>query len=149
MLSVGAIAFGLIDLFIFGYPLFWPLVAPAIIGMVFVGIPATAMNVGMVTLQQTLTSDSHRGRAVGLFGAVFALGAMLGTLVAGVLGETIGILQMLVVQGTGYALAGLLIYFTVARRYDASAAGSSHDDATPLLDASPGPQAGVPPAVSD
>ena len=143
MLAAGAIAFGVIDLFIFGYPLFWPIVAPAILGMVLVGIPATAMNVGMVTLQQTLTSDSHRGRAVGLFGATFALGAIVGTLVAGFLGQGIGILQMLVVQGSGYAIAGLLIYLTVARRDRAG------DDATPLIEVPPGPQAGVPPAMPD
>jgi predicted MFS family arabinose efflux permease len=144
MLSIGAITFGLIDLFIFGYPLFWPIVLPAIVGMVLVGIPATAMTVGMVTLQQTLTSDSHRGRAVGLFGAVFALGAMVGTLIAGLFGQRIGILQLLVVQGLGYALAGLLLYFTVARH---DTTQPLTEVVEPLIDAGPGPQAGSPPAT--
>ena len=151
LLSIGAVIFGLIDLFIFGYPLFWPVVPPAVVGMVVVGIPATAIGVGMVTLQQTLTSDSHRGRAIGLFGAVFALGAMVGTTIAGLTGQSIGILQLLVIQGSGYVIAGLLVYFTVARgdpTLTPTAAGNSVD-ATPLLETPVGPQAGVPPAAAD
>jgi MFS family permease len=111
-----------------------------------VGIPATGLNVGFVTLQQTLTSDSHRGRAIGLFGAVFALGAMVGTLVAGVFAQTVGIVQMLFVQGTGYAVAGVILYFTVARH---EAEIPTARDVEPLVEAGPGPQAGTPPAVAD
>ena len=72
------------------------------------GVPATAINVGATTLQQTLTHDSHRGRAIGLFGAVMALGMALGTTVAGFLGGTIGILPLLVIQGAGYITGGWL-----------------------------------------
>ena len=147
MLSVGAFIFGLIDLFIFGYPLFWPVVPPAVVGMVIVGIPATAIGVGMVTLQQTLTSDSHRGRAIGLFGAVFALGAMVGTTFAGIVGQQIGILQMLVIQGSGYALAGLLIYFTVARHDPTLMTPTG--EGSPLVEGLPVPQAGTPPHIAD
>jgi hypothetical protein len=68
----------------------------------------------------------------------------VGTTIAGFLGQTIGILQLLVVQGSGYALAGLLVYFTVAR-HDQTPDKSARPDATPLLDAPPGPQAGAPP----
>ncbi|HUP83668.1 MAG TPA: MFS transporter [Candidatus Limnocylindria bacterium] len=107
--AFGAALFGLIDLAIFGYPIFVRVVWPAIVGMVLVGIPGTAMQVGLTTLQQTLTSDSHRGRAIGLYGTIAALGMLVGTVSAGFLGETIGILQMLVVQGSGYILGGLII----------------------------------------
>jgi MFS family permease len=109
LVAVGAGLFGLIDLGIFGYPIFVRVVLPAILGMVLVGIPATAMQVGLTTLQQTLTSDSHRGRAIGLFGTVAALGMIVGTVSAGFLGDRIGILQMLVVQGSGYILGGLIV----------------------------------------
>jgi MFS family permease len=115
LVAVGAVLFGLIDLGLFGYPIFVRIVLPALVGMVIVGIPATAMQVGLTTLQQTLTTDSHRGRAIGLFGTVAALGMMIGTVAAGFLGESIGILQMLVVQGSGYILGGLIVGFSGMR----------------------------------
>jgi MFS family permease len=114
--AFGAALFGLIDLAIFGYPIFVRLVWPAIIGMVVVGIPGTAMQVGLTTLQQTLTADSHRGRAIGLYGTVAALGMLVGTMTAGFLGEAIGILQILIVQGTGYILGALIIGWSGIRR---------------------------------
>jgi MFS family permease len=131
LVAVGACLFGLIDLGIFGYPIFVRLVLPAIIGMVLVGIPATAMQVGLTTLQQTLTSDSHRGRAIGLFGTVAALGMMVGTVTAGFLGERIGILQMLIVQGTGYIIGGLIVGISGirARRRDEAVLAPSAEEA--------------------
>ena len=86
-----------------------PIVVPALIGMVLVGVPITALQVGLTTLQQTLTLDSHRGRALGVFGAVMALGMIIGTTVAGVLGEPVGILPLLVIQGAGYIVGGLVV----------------------------------------
>ena len=109
LLAVGAILFGLIDLALFLYPVLLPIILPAIIGMVLVGLPTTAIHVGHTTLQQTLTSDSHRGRAIGLFGAVMALGMVIGTSVAGLLGESLGILPLLVIQGAGYIVGGLVV----------------------------------------
>jgi MFS family permease len=113
--AVGALLFGLIDLGLFSYPILLPIILPAIVGMVVVGIPATAMQVGLTTLQQTLTTDSHRGRAIGLFGTVAALGMIIGTVTAGFLGERIGIVQMLVVQGSGYVIGGLIVGFSGMR----------------------------------
>ena len=91
LMGVGSIIFAAIDFAIFGYGVFLPVVWPALIGMVIVGIPATAIGVGYTTLQQTLIEDSHRGRVVGLFGTLMAIGMVLGTLSAGFLGQTIGI----------------------------------------------------------
>ena len=115
LVAVGAVLFGLIDLLLFGYPLVLAIIAPAIVGMVVVGIPATSIQVGFTTLQQTLTADSHRGRTIGLFGTLIALGMMVGTTVAGFLGETIGILPMLVLQGSGYVLGGLVVGMSIRR----------------------------------
>ena len=109
LVAVGSVVFGLLDLAIFLYPVLLPVLFPAIVGMVVVGVPGTAINVGTTTLQQTLTHDSHRGRAIGLFGAVMALGMALGTTVAGFLGGTIGILPLLVIQGAGYIIGGLVV----------------------------------------
>jgi hypothetical protein len=41
---------------------------------------------------------------------------LVGTMTAGFLGEAIGILQILIVQGTGYILGGLIIGWSGIRR---------------------------------
>ena len=141
LLGIGSIIFGFIDLAIFAYPLFTAIVPPAVVGMAVVGLPATAIGVGFVTLQQTLTKDSHRGRAIGLFGAVTALGVTTGTTVAGLAGNVVGILPMLVIQGTGYVIAGVMIYVTIGRR---PMLHGGETEVEPLIEAPPGPQAGAP-----
>ena len=115
MLGVGAVLFGLIDLVLFTYPVVAPVVWPALIGMVIVGIPATAMQVGGTTIQQTEVADSHRGRIVGLWMTTIAIGAIVGTTVAGVFGEVIGILPLVVIQGSGYLISGLMVLYVVRR----------------------------------
>jgi MFS family permease len=115
LLGVGTLIFALVDLAIFTYPLLLPIVAPAIIGMVIVGVPIAAMNVGTTTLQQSLTTDSHRGRIVGSFQALWALGMVSGTIVAGVLGPTIGLIPMMALDSVLYFAGGLLILYTASR----------------------------------
>ncbi len=115
LLGVGTLIFAVIDLAIFTYPLILPIVAPAVIGMVIVGVPISAMNVGSTTLQQSLTTDSHRGRIVGSFQALWALGMVSGTIVAGVLGPAIGIIPMMALDSVIYFAGGLLIIYAAAR----------------------------------
>lgn len=115
LLAFGALIFGGIDLVLFTYPLLAPIVWPALVGMVIVGIPTAAMGVGSTTLQQTATTDSHRGRVVGLVLTVVAVGIIIGNVAGGFLGETVGIVQMLILQGSGYVIGGLIVWF-VSRR---------------------------------
>lgn len=115
LLGVGTLVFSLIDLAIFTYPLILPIVAPAVIGMVIVGIPISAMGVGTTTLQQSLTTDSHRGRVVGSFQALWALGMVSGTIVAGFLGPVIGLIPMMALDSVLYFAGGLLILYTASR----------------------------------
>ena len=63
----------------------------------------------MATLQQTRSSDSHRGRVIGAMGAVGALGSLVGALLAAFLGQVIPVLALLVVQGSGYVIGGLVV----------------------------------------
>ena len=110
LLVVSSVAFGLIDLVLFTYPAFYPVLAPALIGMVIVGVPGAAMGAANQTLQQTYAADSHRGRVVGALLAVGALGSLVGAVAAGVLGEIVPVIPLLVVQGGGYVLAGLAVW---------------------------------------
>ena len=110
LLVVSSIVFGLIDLVLFTYPAFYPVLAPALVGMVIVGVPAAAMGAANQTLQQTYAADAHRGRVVGALMAVGALGSLVGAVAAGFLGEALPVIPLLIVQGSGYVLAGLAVW---------------------------------------
>ena len=116
LLVAASIAFGLIDLVVFTYPAFYPVLAPALIGMVIVGVPAAAMGAAIATLQQTQAADSHRGRVVGALMAVSSVGSLVGAVAAGVLGQFVAIVPLLIVQGSGYVLAGLAVALMTRQR---------------------------------
>jgi predicted MFS family arabinose efflux permease len=109
MLGVGAVLFGLVDLAIFLYPVLWVSPWPAVAGMVLVGLPGAVAMVGFQTLLQRHTRDAERGRVMSLQMLVMSVSVVVGSLTAGVLGERIGIMPVLAVQGLGYVAAGLLM----------------------------------------
>lgn len=115
LVIAGSISFGLIDLLLFTYPLLFPFIGPALVAMVIVGVPGAAMMTGWTTLEQTLTTDSHRGRVIGAIGAVSALGSLVGATAAGFLGESVPIVPLLVVQGSGYVIGGLAVAWLTRR----------------------------------
>lgn len=106
LLGLGAVLFGAVDLAIFLYPLGYVAVWPAAVGMVLVGLPGALTMAGLMTLFQRHTADSHRGRVFGALGAIEGIAVLVGTLCAGFLGQTIGIIPVLAVQGASYVLAG-------------------------------------------
>jgi len=107
LLSWGAVAFGAIDLGIFLYPLGYVAVWPAALGMVLVGIPGALTLAGAMTLFQRNTEDSYRGRVFGSLNAVEGVAILAGTAGAGLLGQAVGIIPVLALQGAGYVVAGL------------------------------------------
>src|SRR5260370_6142546 len=74
--------------------------------MVIVGIPGALTLAGAMTLFQRNTEDSHRGRAFGALGAVEAVAVLAGTVGAGFLGQSLGIIPVLAFQGASYVVAG-------------------------------------------
>jgi len=115
LLGFGTLIFALIDLAIFTYPLLLAVVIPAIVGMVVVGIPITALQVGFTTLQQSLTVDSFRGRFIGLLSTLQALGTVSGTIVAGLIGLQVGIIPMMALDSVLYFTAGVIVLLTWRR----------------------------------
>ena len=109
LLIGGGLAFGLIDLVLFTYPVVYPFIGPALVGMVIVGVPGSAMMTGRTTLQQTLAPDALRGRVVGAMMAISAFGSLIGAIGAGLLGEVLPVVGLLVVQGSGYVVASLTV----------------------------------------
>ncbi|GIF27001.1 Na+/melibiose symporter-like transporter [Actinoplanes tereljensis] len=132
LLGGGAVAFGLLDLVLFLYPLVHVATWPAYGIMVLVGLPGALTVAGLVTVFQTATDDSYRGR---VFGAITALraGAMLvGIVLAGTLAGRAGIVPVIAVQGAGYLAAGLLVLAALPRSARPAVIGrnDSSDDAT-------------------
>jgi Na+/melibiose symporter-like transporter len=121
LLSCGAIAFGLVDLAIFLYPLGYVAVWPAVAGMIIVGLPGALTMAGLMTLFQRSTSDSHRGRIFGALSAVEGVAVLAGTLGAGFLSRYAGIVPVLAIQGAGYVVAGLAM---LARLREGTGEGS-------------------------
>jgi Na+/melibiose symporter-like transporter len=107
LLSGGAVVFGLVDLAIFLYPLGWVAVWPAAVGMIIVGIPGALCLAGLITLFQRSSEDSHRGRIFGALSTLEGVTILAGTLGAGYLSRSVGIVGVLAIQGGGYVVAGL------------------------------------------
>ncbi|MGH8834655.1 MAG: MFS transporter [Actinomycetes bacterium] len=118
MVGVGSVLFGLVDLAIFLYPLGYVAVWPAAVGMIIVGLPGAISIAGLMTLFQRNTADSHRGRVFGALGAAEGVAVLLGTAAAGWLGEAIGIVPVLAVQGAGYVVAGFAVLVLMRRSPD-------------------------------
>jgi predicted MFS family arabinose efflux permease len=133
LLIVGAVAFGLIDLALFTYPVLYPFIGPALVAMVIVGVPGAAMVAGWTTLEQTLAADSHRGRVIAAIGAVASLGSLVGASAAAVIGQAVPVVPLLIVQGSGYVIGGIVVAWMTRRSAappssDASLAGQSTID---------------------
>lgn len=109
LLAWGAGVFGLLDLALFLYPLvlreWWP--APVL--MVLIGLPGALSVAGLMTVFQTATDDEHRGRVFGAAVALEGVAMLAGTMVAGTLGERVGIVPVIAAQGVGYVVAGVLV----------------------------------------
>jgi len=108
LIGLSAILFGAIDLAIFNYPMFLPGITLGLILFVVVGIPGVGFMTGVNTLLQAGVADQYRGRIFGALGTTQGLLALVGTLLAGALGDHLGVVTMLNIQGGGYILAGLL-----------------------------------------
>ncbi|MFF0344997.1 MFS transporter [Kribbella sp. NPDC004875] len=108
--GIGAFAFGLIDTTLFLYPLVSSSVVPAFVCMIVVGLPGALTVAGMMTVFQNLTVDGTRGRIFGAVGAAESVAVLIGIAVAGLLGDAVGIIPVLVVQGLGYVIGGLVVF---------------------------------------
>lgn len=124
LIGLGALAFGLIDLAIFNYPTFFPGFTPALVLFVAVGIPGVAMMTGMNTLLQSVVADEYRGRIFGTYGMTGALLALIGATLAGTLGDRIGTVTLLNIQGGVYVVAGLLVPILLRRAHHVRALGA-------------------------
>jgi MFS family permease len=113
MLGISTFIFGLIDLLIIDIPVFFPSVLLVMALFVAVGIPGTAGQVSFQSLLQFLVGDKLRGRVFGTAASIGALMTLLGMILAGALGDRLGPVLMLNIQGSVYALSGVLVIMTL------------------------------------
>jgi MFS family permease len=106
--GLGVLVGGSIDLMTFNAHRIYPGVLPPIILMMIVGLPFAAIGVGQVTLVQTAAPDEYRGRVFASLGAVMSFSVLIGAGLAGVLGDRLGIVATLTIDGIAYILAGIL-----------------------------------------
>lgn len=111
LLGPCSILFGLIDLVIFNYSLFFPSFLIGVVLFILVGIPGAGSFASLMTLLQTSVSDEYRGRLFGAFTTTFGLVALLGMGVATALGDVVGILPLISIQGIAPVVAGLVAVF--------------------------------------
>ncbi len=114
LLGLSAILFGLIDLAICRYLTFIEGIAVGLILFILVGVPATGVAASLQTLLQSSTEDHYRGRIFGAFGTTQGLLILTGTLLGGALGDALGIVPILVVQGGAYVVAGIIVLMLLA-----------------------------------
>jgi MFS family permease len=112
-LWISACTFGVIDLLIIDIPVFYPAMPLEMFLFVIVGIPAAFFSVHIQTLFQVLTEDKLRGRVFGSRLAVGSLASLIGMLLAGLLGDRLGSVPLLNLQGGSYVFGGLLIFLAV------------------------------------
>ena len=105
----GAVTFGVVDLALFLYPLVLSGVVPALVCMLVVGVPGACTIAGLMTTFQTMTSDEFRGRVYGAMSAVGGAAVLVGIGIAGWLGERVGIVPIIAIQGCGYVLGGFMV----------------------------------------
>jgi Na+/melibiose symporter-like transporter len=134
LLGGGAVVFGAIDLAIFLYPLAYVAVWPAVVGMIAVGLPGALTLAGFMTLFQRTTVDSHRGRVFGSISVAEGVAVMVGTVGAGLLGQLVGIIPVLAVQGASYVVAGsvILVALPTASRHGEPATIDTTEPSVPV-----------------
>jgi hypothetical protein len=88
---------------------------PAFVLMILVGLPIALLNAALMTLFQRNTTDAVRGRVFGSIGALEGVTIVAGTVAAGFLGRSLGIVASISAQGIGPILGGAVVLLTLRR----------------------------------
>jgi MFS family permease len=110
LLALSLVGFGAADLGIWNsQEIATGFLLPATL-FVVAGIPGAGIGAALMTQLQMSVEDQYRGRIFGSFGTTSALLQLIGMVLAGTLGDALGVLPVLNAQGCIYVLAGLLTF---------------------------------------
>lgn len=137
----GALLTGVIDLVIFCYPLVLrdAGVGPAIVCVIVVGLPASLMFTGLMTVIQDATDNSIRGRVFGVLGAAEAASMLAGIAIGATCADALGIIALLTTQGIGLIAGGCLAMVFTRRAVEPAAEPADRPTRTPAPRAVPDP----------
>jgi MFS family permease len=102
--------------------------------MLLVGVPGAFTVAGLMTTFQTVTSDEYRGRVYGALNAVEGGAVIVGIAIASWLGELVGIVPIIAIQGGGYVVGGLVVLLALRH----SPAADVHPERSAEAEADPG-----------
>lgn len=108
LMGVCGLLFGGIDLLIFNVPVLFPSLPLVIALFVLVGLPGVGFSTSLMALFQSRVADAYRGRIFGAYGTTFSLLGLVGMVFAGTMGDVLGPVPVLNVQGGGYVVVGVL-----------------------------------------
>lgn len=111
LIAFGFVALGVLDFAIFGFPIL-PLNLAL---LVLVGMPIVGLEVGAMTLFQTLTEDRFRGRIFGIYGTTAGVLLLLGRGIATFLGGQIDIVMLMAGVSLLYIPAGIASFLLLRR----------------------------------
>jgi MFS family permease len=98
---------------------------PLYVGLfVAAGVPAVAMLTGLTALVQTETPDAYLGRVFATYFGTYNGLQALGMLLAGLLGDALGVVAVLNGQAALYLFAGAVALLALGRRPQAAAAAT-------------------------
>jgi MFS family permease len=117
-----AIGFGLGDLAIFNAPRLTHALAVPLGLIALVGIVGVGYGSGINSILQTHVADEYRGRVLGTYGTTGALLGLIGIALAGFLGDRLGTVAILNVQGAGYVASGALALLLLRRAHISASA---------------------------
>jgi MFS family permease len=116
LLGTSLLVFGLISLAVWNGPAFTTAGWPYLVLFMAVGIPGIGFLTGLTALVQERSPDAYLGRVLATFLGSFNGLMALGMLLAGLLGDAVGVVPVLNGQAVLYLLAGLLALATLGRR---------------------------------
>ncbi|MEO8287460.1 MAG: MFS transporter [Chloroflexota bacterium] len=106
LVGAGFVLLGVLDFLTFGIPVL-PL---NMFFLVIVGIPIVGLDVGAMTLFQTITEDRYRGRIFGIYGTTAGVLMLLGRGLATIVGGQVDIVMLLAGMSLLYIPTGLLAF---------------------------------------
>jgi MFS family permease len=116
LLGTSLLVFGLVSLAIWNGPALTTAGWLYLVLFMAAGIPGIGFLTGLTALVQERTPDAYLGRALATFLGGYNGLMALGMLVAGLLGDAVGVAPVLNGQAVLYLLAGLLALATLGRR---------------------------------